>query len=237
MNQEIIRIDLHGVNCYLVKSKNNFVLFDTGGPMLMDKHFNCRQELLVKELEKVGCKSGNLKLIVLTHGDIDHVFNAAYIQKKYNTKIALHPSDLSSVETISVQSILVNFQFRSFMLKLISKVMKSHAQKWSLKTIARFEKFTPDIMIDKNLDLLDYGIEATILHIPGHTDGSIGILFKNGSFICGDTFINMAKPSIAIQANNFKMLDKSIANIKNYGITTILPGHGKPFDFKTCNLK
>ncbi|RLI67201.1 hypothetical protein DRO91_10540, partial [Candidatus Heimdallarchaeota archaeon] len=31
---------------------------------------------LERELEKAGCKPGDLKLVVLTHGDFDHTGNA-----------------------------------------------------------------------------------------------------------------------------------------------------------------
>lgn len=61
MIQEIIRIDLDGVNCYLLKQKDNFVLFDTGGHMNMDKTFDNRRNALISELDKAGCTPDNLK--------------------------------------------------------------------------------------------------------------------------------------------------------------------------------
>ncbi len=50
--QEIIRIDLDGVNCYLLKNMQRFILVDTGGHMFMDKQFNNRRDKLVRNLEK-----------------------------------------------------------------------------------------------------------------------------------------------------------------------------------------
>lgn len=38
MGEEIIRIDLDGVNSYLVKSNDRFVLFDTGVPLFKNKN-------------------------------------------------------------------------------------------------------------------------------------------------------------------------------------------------------
>jgi len=110
--REIIRIDLNGVNCYLVKfvdsdnENERFILFDTGGPIYMDRKYNNRQEVLVRELEKSGCLPGSLKLVVLTHGDMDHVFNAAYIRDRYNAEIALHYGDLLYVENPNIHTIL-----------------------------------------------------------------------------------------------------------------------------------
>lgn len=33
--QEVIRLDLNGVNCYLLRKDKNFLLVDTGGHMLI----------------------------------------------------------------------------------------------------------------------------------------------------------------------------------------------------------
>ena len=236
MKERIIRIDLNGVNCYLVKSNEGFILFDTGGPMYMDRKFNGRQDDLVKELEKAGCFLGNLKLVVLTHGDIDHVFNTAYIREKYNVKIALHHGDLPFVENPTVESFLKSSQFRSAIYKIMSKLMRRYMHNLSTNAIAYFNKFSPDILIDKNFSLMDFGLEAEILHIPGHTDGSICILFKDGSLICGDTFFNMFKPSIAVNACDYQELDKSIRGLQKYNLATIYPGHGKPFHFNRISI-
>ncbi|MFB3889856.1 MAG: MBL fold metallo-hydrolase [Candidatus Bathyarchaeia archaeon] len=46
------------VNCYLVGTESGFVLVDTGPA-------NRRKEIK-RELESMGCRRGNLKLIVLT---------------------------------------------------------------------------------------------------------------------------------------------------------------------------
>jgi len=67
-----------------------FILIDTGCS-------NKRVEL-EKRLESAGCKPGDLKLIVLTHGDFDHTGNAAYLRKKFGAKIAMHHEDSGMVE-------------------------------------------------------------------------------------------------------------------------------------------
>ena len=83
-------LNLGGVNCYLVDTGNGFVLIDTGGS-------NARRELEAA-LEEAGCRPGDLKLIVITHGDFDHTGNAAYLRRKYGGKIAMHPEDAGMAE-------------------------------------------------------------------------------------------------------------------------------------------
>ncbi len=72
MTSEIKTINLGHVNCYLVKTGDGFILIDTG--------WATKRTELEKELESAGCKPGNLKLVILTHGDSDHVGNCTYLR-------------------------------------------------------------------------------------------------------------------------------------------------------------
>ena len=63
------------VNCYLIRTAAGHVLIDTGGS-------NARKELH-RELESAGCTPGSLKLVILTHGDFDHIGNAAYFARDF----------------------------------------------------------------------------------------------------------------------------------------------------------
>src|SRR3989304_591120 len=78
------------INCYLVRTSNGFILIDTGRTN--------KRNVIEKELEKADCNPGNLKLIVLTHGDFDHCGNAAYLRKKFGSQIAMHQCDSGMVE-------------------------------------------------------------------------------------------------------------------------------------------
>jgi hydroxyacylglutathione hydrolase len=94
MNPEVTIINLGGVNCYLVKDETDFILVDTG--------FSTRRSVLLQKLEKAGCKPGNLKLIVLTHGDMDHTGNAAFLQDRYGTQVAIHALDAGMVRDVNM---------------------------------------------------------------------------------------------------------------------------------------
>lgn len=231
MKQEIIRINLGEVNCYLGKTESGFTLFDTGGPMVMDKNFTNRRDILQKELDKAGCNSSNLRLAVLTHGDIDHVCNAAYIRDKYNAKIAIHPNDRKLVENPDIEEWMCSFHYKSLMYKVVLGIMRGTIYKVMLKTLADFEKFSPDIIIDDHFCLADYGFSGEVLHLPGHTPGSIAILTKDDELIAGDTFANMGKPGAAPNAIDFQLMAKSINKLQTYKINTVYPGHGAPFRF------
>ncbi len=231
MKQEIIRLDLGAVNCYLGKTENGFLLFDTGGHIVMDKEFSNRREILQKELAKAGCNPGNLNLVVLTHGDNDHVCNAAYVRDQYRTKIAIHPDDLKLVKNPDIEDFLSSFRYKPLMYRAIFKIMGRVIYKVSIKVLNDFEKFTPDVLIEDNFRLSDYGFDGQILSLPGHTPGSIAILTKSGELIAGDTFVNMGKPGIAFNAMDHKRMTESIKKLESYRFHTVYPGHGKPFPY------
>jgi hypothetical protein len=46
-----------------------------------------------------------------------------------------------------------------------------------------------DIIFEKKIDLQDFGIEAKLVHTPGHTAGSCSVVMSNGEALVGDLFI------------------------------------------------
>jgi len=231
MAYEIIRIDLDGVNCYLAKTQQGLLLFDTGGHLVMDKQFANRRGLLQKELEAVGCTEQDLNLIVLTHGDNDHVCNAAYFRKKYKANIAMHKEDIELVETPTLHSLMESFQYRSFGYRMVFHLLKKTITNVIQKTLNDFETFSPDVLLEDGFSLLPFGLDANVIHIPGHTKGSVAILTNDGDLIAGDMFCNNGKPDIALNASDFKQLHTSLHKLKGLSIRTVYPGHGNPFQF------
>lgn len=69
MNTEPQVITLGFVNAFLIPAGDGYVLIDTG----MDPQW----EPLESQLLKAGCLPDKLKLVVLTHGDLDHTGNCA----------------------------------------------------------------------------------------------------------------------------------------------------------------
>lgn len=90
MDIKITTINFGGVNCYLLQSDTNYILIDNGIP--------AKWAYLERELQKGGCNPGNLKLVVLTHGDLDHAGNSSILKEKYGVKIAMHYDDSLMVE-------------------------------------------------------------------------------------------------------------------------------------------
>jgi glyoxylase-like metal-dependent hydrolase (beta-lactamase superfamily II) len=110
-------------------------------------------------------------------------------------------------------------------------------RRFMMKKKFTFDKFKPDIYLTDGQSLKEYGLNAKIIHIPGHTKGSLGIITDDGILFAGDTFTNRKKPDTATYIENSNALKNSMANLKKMNITTIYPGHGKPFEMEQIKHK
>ncbi|NMB89722.1 MAG: MBL fold metallo-hydrolase, partial [Chloroflexi bacterium] len=167
-------LHLGGVNCYLLRTGEGFVLIDSGNA-------NQRQRL-EEELLQAGCGAGDLRAILLTHGDFDHSGNAAYLRAKYGARIAMHAADAPMVEYGNLYASRKN---TSRPIRAIVPL---------LFHFGRAERFRPDTSLEDGDDLAPYGLEARVVSIPGHSRGSIGILTAAGDFFCGDLLDNTRQP-------------------------------------------
>ena len=93
----------------------------------------------------------------------------------------------------------------------------------------KFDTFKPDLYFEDGQDLSEYGFDANIIHLPGHSKGSIGILTTGGDLFCGDLFYNI--PGFLF-IDDLADFNASIEKLKNLKINTVYPGHGRPFSMK-----
>jgi hydroxyacylglutathione hydrolase len=215
MQQEIKTITLPlpfkmgSVNCYLVKTDGGYILIDTGGS-------NARSEL-ESALQSAGCKPGNLELIVLTHGDFDHIGNAAYLRGKFGAKVAMHRDDCGMAER---GDMFWNRKSGNALIRILAPVLFRFGQA---------NRFQPDVCFADGDRLSEYGFDATVLEIPGHSKGSIGILTAEGDLFCGDLFENTKEPALNAIMDDIATAQVSVEKLKGLGINTVYPGHGKSF--------
>ena len=91
------------------------------------------------------------------------------------------------------------------------------------------DRFTPDIHVSDGYDLSDFGLEARIICLPGHSKGSIGVVTANGELFCGDLFENTKVPALNALMDDRAAASVSIQKLKNMNIKSVFPGHGPPF--------
>ena len=81
----IKRVHCGDVNCHLVQGEQGAILVDTGRAGYGEKLLPL-------------CRQWDVRLIVLTHGHLDHVQNAAFLSQQLEVPIAMHRADLELLE-------------------------------------------------------------------------------------------------------------------------------------------
>lgn len=190
-------------NLYVIKGKNGDVLIDTG--------FIGMKRALKRWLDKF-----NIKLVILTHAHVDHTWNAAYIKNLYKCKLALSKDDIENIDNRNIKSTPSTNKHKNW-TKLMNFGMKKFIP----------QKYKIDMKLNNNQIIKKYGLDLKIVSLPGHTDGSIGVLYKDYLF-AGDALVNRKKqPQIAYQNQHNKKALSSYQKIMELAPKIIFVGHDK----------
>ncbi len=209
---EVKRIRCGSVNSYLIEEHGRAVLVDTG-----------RNGLEEKVLAQ--CRKTKVELIVLTHGHADHVQNTAYLRKELGVPVALHKEDLNLIKDNFMEPV----RFQGMLGMAIAEVTAKSSE------TDRIPEFTPEIFINEGDWLKDYGINARIMGLPGHTRGSIGIDLDEKAVIVGDALMNMFYPGLSLVYWDRAEMLKSADKISALGARKVYFGHGSPVENRTWN--
>lgn len=202
---KIHRIKCGNVNCHIIDNGTSGILVDTG-----------KKEFLDKVME--ACRSYSVKLIILTHAHFDHAENAARISDTLGIPIGMNENDCNLIRANTNQSL-------SAATILGKIVLSASLREFSVRSIPEFK---PDVLLHNDDRLDDYGIDARILSLPGHTDGSIGIDVDGKHFIAGDALMNMFYPTVSMLYHNHEQMLQSARKISDLGEKIVYFGHGKP---------
>ena len=191
-------------NLYVIKGEDGDILIDTG--------FIGMKKKLKRWLDKF-----NIKLIVLTHAHVDHIWNVAYIKKLYNCEVIFSELDIDNLDNSKIKSEALRRRYK-YWTKLMNYGMRKFIPK----------KFYIDYEV-KAGDIIDrFGLKLKIIDLSGHTDGSIGIMYNNYLF-CGDALVNRKrkKVELAYQNQNTDLAINSINMIYKLKPEIIFVGHDK----------
>lgn len=201
----IHRIKCGNGNCYIVENGTNAILVDTG-----------KKEYVNQVLE--ACKPYSIKLIVLTHAHFDHAENAAQISEVLGAPIGMSEMDCDLIASNTNQKLFAE----TFWGKI---VLSASLRDFSARSMRTFQ---PSVLLKDKDSLSVYGVNANIVSLPGHTDGSIGIDVDDTYLIVGDALMNMFYPTVSMLFHDKNEMLESAKKISKIGNRTIYFGHGKP---------
>ena len=202
--QVIERIQCGNGNCFLIKQNQSAILIDTSR---------------IKYREKIieSCQEIDVKLIILTHGHVDHIQNAAFLSKTLNAPIAMHEADSELIR----DNMLEPLSARKLLGKL---VLALSLDSFENELIQPFE---PDVFLKEGDSLEPYGIDAKVIALPGHTKGSIGIQVGDKDLLVGDALMNLFYPTVSMLYGNREVMLETAKYITAQGEMMIHFGHGK----------
>ena len=196
-------------NCYIVSEGKDAILVDTASGQAYEK--------VLKE-----CSKYKMRLIVLTHVHFDHAENAAKLSEHFGIPVAFHVSDENLFESFD------NQPMKSY--GIVGKVVLGMSLKVLRNTVVKRPENV--LYIKEGDDLSEYGINAKIIELPGHTKGSIGVDVEGTDLIVGDALDNWITPATGHLYSDKNALKASAEKIRALGPRKIYYGHGKPTQTK-----
>lgn len=146
----------------------------------------------------------HVKYIINTHIHIDHAIGNKWAEETFNVPVYAHPDDAMLGERLKEQALMFGLSLRAD------------------------KALIGEELSDGQILRIGDG-ELKVIHVPGHSPGSIALYDKDDGFlISGDALFNGSIGRTDLPGGSFKQLIKSIKdNLLTLPDDTIVyPGHG-----------
>jgi glyoxylase-like metal-dependent hydrolase (beta-lactamase superfamily II) len=202
-------------NIYLIKTDSGYILVDVGMPKM--------EEQLDEAFENAGVDPQSVQLIIATHGHLDHVGSIAYAQQVTGGKILCHRSFSDDLMKGKAE--------RAVARNLLGRVLNF----FTGLTGNKFEGTQPDILMDDEFDLNEYGISGKVIRTPGHSPSSVSIMLDSGEALIGDLVRDEGSGEIGpgMFYKDKQVLKESLEKVAAFEPRKIYLSHGTYIDNRT----
>ena len=214
MPSEVTPIRLGAANAFLLRGPSGYIVVDTGAPGGAGRILEVRTTR--------GLAPEGLRLILITHGHIDHFGSAAELREKTGAPIAVHQEDAVALrQGVHAPGSLNPTSWP------VALGMRLFGSLWP--PVPGLE---PDVLFAGEQRLDEYGIAGRVVPVPGHTLGSVAVVLDSGAALVGDLAIDLLggrRPGKPIVAWDLAVNQESRARLAALRPHPIYSGHGGPF--------
>lgn len=188
---------------------NAYLVRGTDGLLLVDSGTPGSAKRILASIERIGAEPGDLRYIVLTHWHVDHVGGAAELKRRTGAQVAIHALDAP---------VLAGGELPAKGRRVMGLLLR----------VFRVAPLVADVAL-RSGDVIG-GLE--VVHVPGHTAGSIalrradGVVFS-GDALLGDRHGRVRDPDLSLALDPALAL-ASAARIRALPHRLLLAGHGAP---------
>lgn len=191
-------------------------------PILIDTGSRGDAAAIEAGFSKAGVDIRDLALILHTHVHSDHFGNTADLAVEAGCPVAYHPGERHLAEQAH------NGSLRGVGLRgrILAQMLSD----------LPFRPRAADLDAESGLRLDAFGVTAAVLHTPGHTPGSISVVFDCGDAIIGDVImggyaggaIRSKRPNFHYFADDLPTAMASLDRILAATSGRLFVGHGGP---------
>lgn len=192
-------------NAYLLETPAGLVLVDTGLPGAAD----------AIEARMAALGYGTLCLIYVTHAHLDHYGAAAELRRRTGAPVAIHAGDAAAMQNGATKLGQVrDWEWTEVPLPVVEQFLE-------------VEPVEPDRLLRDGERIGACGLDATVIHTPGHTPGSSVLVVDGGYAFVGDLLSTTGDPHVQrFYAHDWDQLAASYAKVRDLRPSMVFPGHG-----------
>lgn len=176
--------------------------------IVLDTGVAGQAERVLECLAREGRTASDVSLILLTHGHGDHAGSAEALREATGAPIAVGAGDEEKCLSGRDTEMRARGLVASALLRTIRRrQMKSPSAGGPV----------PDLVIDAERSLREYGVEAVVVPTPGHTRGSLAVFTADGEALVGDLLggggRSRTKPQRGVFVSDEAAMDASIREV------------------------
>src|SRR5579859_7808973 len=209
------------VNSYLIVDKDGVTVIDAGLPGYW--------KALQAELAAIGKSLGDVRALILTHGDTDHIGFAARLHRETGIAAHIHDADADRAR-LKVKK--PTFGWGPVKAGPLAGFLWYSARRGGLRI-----RPAGGLQPAEDGQVLDVPGAPRVIHVPGHTPGSIAVhvpaadaLFIGDTMTTRNVLTGVTGPKPAPFTLQPEQALASLDRIEDIDATWMLPGHGPAWD-------